>query len=48
MNDFEDDVLHAAALHSGVQAIVTRDEKGFKKAQLAVYSPADLLKVLHL
>lgn len=44
--DFEDAVLHTAALHCGVQAIVTRDEKGFSKAQLAIYSPKDLLDVL--
>lgn len=44
--DFEDAVLHSAAIHSGIQAIVTRDEKGFNKAQLAIYSPEGLLKVL--
>ena len=27
--DFEEAVLHSAAIHSGIQAIVTRDEKGF-------------------
>lgn len=41
--DFEDAVLHAAAVHSGAQAIVTRDEKGFLKARLPVYSPEALL-----
>jgi predicted nucleic acid-binding protein len=44
--NFEDAVLHAAAMHSGVQALVTRNEKGFSKAQLAVYSPKDLLGIL--
>lgn len=44
--DFEDAVLHAAAVHCGVQAIVTRDEKGFSKAQLAIYSPEALLNAL--
>lgn len=47
-SDYEDAVLHAAGIHCGVQAIVTRDEKGFAKAQIAVYSPVDLLKVLSL
>ncbi len=47
-SDFEDAVLHAAALHCGVQAIVTRDEKGFSKAQIAVYPPEGLLSVLSL
>ncbi|OGT44857.1 MAG: twitching motility protein PilT [Gammaproteobacteria bacterium RIFCSPHIGHO2_12_FULL_38_11] len=44
--DFEDAVLHSAAIHCGVQAIVTRDEKGFSKAQLAIYSPEALLTVI--
>lgn len=46
--DFEDAVLHAAAIHCGVQAIVTRDEKGFSKAKLAIYSPEELLNALSL
>ena len=45
-SDFEDAVIHAAAMHCGAQAIVTRDEKGFSKAQLAVYTPEALLKIL--
>ena len=44
--DFEDAVLHSAAIHCGVQAIITRDEKGFHKAKLAIYSPESLLKTL--
>ncbi len=44
--DFEDAVLHAAAVHCGAQAIVTRDEKGFPKAQLAIYAPEALLNAL--
>ena len=44
--DFEDAVLHAAAFHCGVQAIVTRDEKGFQKARLPIYSPEALLNAL--
>ncbi len=46
--DFEDAVLHSAAIHSGIQAIVTRDEKGFQKAKLAIYSPEALLNALPL
>ena len=45
-SDFEDAVLHASAIHCGLQAIVTRDHKGFSKATLAIYSPAELLNVL--
>ena len=46
--DFEDAVLHAAATHCGVNAIVTRDNRGFLKAQLAIYSPEALLKIIQL
>jgi len=38
-SDFEDAVLHEAAVHSGVLAIITRDLKGFQKAKIPVYSP---------
>jgi predicted nucleic acid-binding protein len=44
--DFEDAVLHEAARHAGVQAIVTRDPKGFAQASLAVHTPDLLLKAL--
>ena len=44
---FEDTVLHFAAVHCGIQAIVTCDEKGFAKAQLAIYSPQALLNALN-
>lgn len=46
--DFEDAVLHAAALHVGAQAIVTRDDKGFRKAKVAVYTPERFLNGLTL
>lgn len=41
--DFEDSVLHAAALHVGAQAIITRDDKGFRRAKLAIYTPERFL-----
>lgn len=44
--DFEDAVLHEAARHAGVQAIVTRDPKGFARASLIVYTPKLLQKAL--
>lgn len=37
-NDFEDAVLHEAAIHSEVEAIVTRDLKRFQHAKISVYS----------
>lgn len=45
-SDFEDAILHAAATHCGVQAIVTRNEKDFSKATLAIYSPSALLNII--
>jgi hypothetical protein len=36
--DFEDAVLHEAAVAIGIEAIVTRDVKGFLKSAIPVYS----------
>ncbi|NLE11827.1 MAG: PIN domain-containing protein [Actinobacteria bacterium] len=44
--DFEDAVLHEAALGSGAAAIVTRDTKGFAASELPVFSPVELLAAL--
>lgn len=44
--DFEDAVLHEAALHVGAEGIVTRDPTGFKGARLPVYTPDELWKAL--
>ena len=44
--DFEDAVLHEAALHVGAKGIVTRDPAGFKGARLPVYSPDELWRAL--
>lgn len=44
--DFEDAVLHEAALHVGAEGIVTRDPSGFKGARLPVYTPDELWKAL--
>ena len=46
-SDFEDAVLHEAGRHVGVQAIITRDPKGFAKAQLPVYAPDLALKIIN-
>lgn len=47
-SDFEDAVIYQAASHSGAEAIVTRDPKGFKQSLLPVYSPDELLKILQI
>ena len=44
--DFEDAVLHEAARHDLADALVTRNESDFLKAQLPVYSPAEFLEMI--
>lgn len=44
--DYEDAVLHEAARHTGAEAIVTRDPKGFAKARLKVYAPEELVRFI--
>ncbi len=44
--DYEDAVLHEATRHAGAQAIVTRDPKGFAKAQLTIYAPDELVRLM--
>ena len=46
--DFEDAVIHEASIHAGVQALVTRDSNGFRRATIPVYLPDELLSVLNL
>ncbi len=46
--DFEDAVLHEAAVHAGAQNIVTRNLSDFKKATLSVYDPSELLNALEI
>ena len=41
--DFEDAVLHEAAVAGGMSAIVTRDRQGFANATLPVFDPRELL-----
>lgn len=45
-NDFEDAVIHEAASNLGVDAIVTRNLKDFKKSRVAVYSSQEMAKIL--
>ena len=45
-HDFEDAVIHAAACHVGAEAIVTRNQKDFKKSRVAVYSSEEMAKIL--
>ncbi len=45
-SDFEDAVIHEAACHVGVEVIVTRNQKDFKKSRITVYSAEELVKIL--
>jgi predicted nucleic acid-binding protein len=42
-DDFEDGVLHEAAVSAGVDAVLTRDGAGFVAAALPVFTPAAFL-----
>jgi predicted nucleic acid-binding protein len=44
--DFEDAVLHEAAVAADAQGIVTRNEKDFRPSPLRIYSPAALIATL--
>ncbi len=46
--DFEDAVLHEAAVHAGAQHIVTRNIKDYTKASLPVHEPGEFLGILEL
>jgi len=42
-SDYEDAVLHGAALEAGAAAIVTRNGKDFVRSTLPVFDPSELL-----
>lgn len=44
--DFEDAVIHEAACHVGADAIVTRNQKDFRKSRISVYSSEEMSKIL--
>jgi len=44
--DFEDSVLHESARYAGAEYIVTRNIKDFKKSEIHVFSPTELLSML--
>ena len=46
--DFEDAVIYEAARHVGAEAIVTRNQKDFKKSKIPVYSAEETIKILAL
>jgi len=44
--DFEDDLQIACAVQAGVDAIVTRDPRGFRSSPIPIFTPADLVASL--
>ncbi|MDW8215908.1 MAG: PIN domain-containing protein, partial [Roseiflexaceae bacterium] len=46
LKDYEDAVQLASALHSRLDAIVTRDPNDYASDSLAIFSPSDLLATL--
>lgn len=44
--DYEDAVLHEAAMIAGLDCIITRNTKDFGKAKIPVYSPSQFLERL--
>lgn len=46
ITDFEDAVLHEAALQAGAQCIVTRNVRDFVNAKMPIYTPEQLLAAL--
>ena len=44
--DYEDAVLHEAAVNAEAAAIVTRNAKDFRRSQVRVYTPAELVAIL--
>lgn len=44
--DYEDSVLHEAALAVNANSIVTRDYSGFKNSKIPVYTPKELIATL--
>ena len=45
-SDFEDAVSHEAARQAGVEYIITRNVRHYKKSRIPVYSPSDFLRMV--
>jgi len=48
ITDFEDAVINESAISSGVDGIVTRNIKDYKKSKLSIYEPHELVAALEL
>jgi hypothetical protein len=47
-NDFEDNLQVASAVADFIQGIVTRNPKDFADSPIPIYTPKELLQILHL
>lgn len=48
ISDCEDAVTNESAIISGLEGIVTRYTRDFKKSKLSIYDPAELTAILKL
>jgi len=46
--DFEDAVIYSSAIHSNVDAVITRNTKDFKMKEIPIYEPEEFLKILKI
>lgn len=44
--DFEDAVQYSVALSNGIDAIITRNTKGFSEAEVKIYTPEEILNFI--
>lgn len=44
--DFEDAVQYQSAIHAGLDGILTRNKKDYKKSEIPIFTPTELLKAL--
>jgi|SRR5690625_2795708 len=44
--DYEDGVQYQSAIQSGLHSILTRNKRDFKKSNLPIYSPGELINIL--
>ncbi|MCK4559872.1 MAG: hypothetical protein KAV45_08825 [Calditrichia bacterium] len=45
-DDYEDAVIHEAALRSNLDGIVTRNQTDFKGSKIPIFDPEELVKIL--
>ena len=46
ISDYEDAIMAETAFRTGMDCIVTRNEKDYRNAPVSVYSPAEFLQIL--